>query len=376
MLTARAVSIGCTLRRMPVVISLQGAVPADVAVGLSPLAELMACLHSIAEPEHHLAVRQWLERVRAELSTESQSLIAVYSPLWTRMRCRLLMPLEPPLGLTLEQELARLEALSLDDFVMGAAPSVHGGVFDTHGLLTDRAVREAYILSSERRSFSRGELARSLFQTPERTRSGLLELLRRCAAEFFDAEWARVRHRLESECTRVRARVQALPLPEALASLSPNATVGHNPPSVAYDKLQSLRADLRGRRCLLVPSAHTRPHLIVRDDPPYPLVVHFPVENTGRQSEQATLAQVRLRLSILSDPARLSLCRHLVNEPITTSDLAARTGMTLPQVSRHLGRLREAGLLTSRRDGRQIHHRLDTDCLMRLGVDVLTSIIR
>ncbi|MER5435552.1 DUF5937 family protein [Streptomyces sp. NPDC002588] len=360
---------------MAVVISLQGAVPADVAVGLSPLAELMACLHSIAEPEHHLAVRPWLERVRADLSPESRSLIAVYAPLWARRRCRLLMPLERPLGRTLEQELARLEALPLDDFVLGVAPSVHGGVFDTGGLLTDQAVRDAYTLSSERRSFSRGELARSLLQAPERTRTGLLELLRRCAAEFFDTEWTRVRHRLEIECTRVRARVQALPLPEALASLSPNAVVRHNPPSVVFDKLQSLRVDLRGRHCLLVPSVHARPHLIVKDDPPYPLVVHFPVESTA-QVERATLAQVRLRLSILSDPVRLSLCRHLVNEPITTSDLAVRTGMTMPQVSRHLGRLREAGLLTSRRNGRQIYHRLDTDCLMHLGADVLTSIIR
>ncbi|WP_330293662.1 ArsR/SmtB family transcription factor [Streptomyces sp. NBC_00576] len=82
------------------------------------------------------------------------------------------------------------------------------------------------------------------------------------------------------------------------------------------------------------------------------------------------------RRAPLSDPARLSLCRHLVNEPITTSDLAVRTGMTLSQVSRHLGRLREVGLLTSRRDGRQIYHRLDTDRLTHLGVDVLTSIIR
>ena len=360
---------------MAVVITLQGAVPADVAVGLSPLAELMACLHSIAEPEHHLDVRPWLEHVRADLSPESQSLVAVYAPLWSRRRCRLLMPLEPPLGRTLEQELDRLEALPLDDFVLGVAPSVHGGVFGTRDLLLDPAVRDAYVLSSERRSFSRGELARTLIEEPERMRAGLLDLLRRCATEFFDAEWARVRHRLESECTRVRTRVQALPLPEALASLSPNAVVRHNPPAVVFDKLQALRADLRGRRCLLVPSAHSRPHLIVKDDPPYPLVVHFPVENTA-QMERATLAQVRLRLAILSDPARLSLCRHLVNEPITTSDLAVRTGMTLPQVSRHLGRLREVGLLTSRRDGRQIYHRLDTDRLMHLGVDVLTSIIR
>lgn len=78
----------------------------------------------------------------------------------------------------------------------------------------------------------------------------------------------------------------------------------------------------------------------------------------------------------MSDPARLALCRHLVNEPITTSDLAARTAMTLPQVSRHLARLRESGLLISRRDGRMIYHRLNPQRLMHLGVDILTAIIR
>ncbi|MET8979467.1 DUF5937 family protein [Streptomyces sp. NPDC004539] len=360
---------------MAVVITLQGVVPADVAVGLSPLAELMACLHSVAEPEHHLDVRPWLEHVSNALSPESKSLLAVYAPLWNRRRCRLLLPLEPPLGRTLDQELDRIEALSTDEFVTVVAPGVHGGFFDTRDLLTDEGVRAAYVQSSERRSFSRGELARRLLQAPEEMRAGLLELLRRCAAEFFDAEWARVRHRLESECARVRSRIQALPLPEALASLSPNAVVGRNPPAVVFDKLQSLRADPRGRRCLLVPSAHARPHLIVKDDPPYPVVVHFPVE-AASGTERASLAQVRLRLAILSEPARLELCRHLVNEPITTSDLAARTGMTAPQVSRHLGRLREVGLLTSRRDGRLVYHRLDTDRLMRLGVDVLTSVIQ
>lgn len=360
---------------MAVVIELQGSVPADVAVGLSPLAELMACLHSMAEPEHHLSVRRWLERVRADLSSESLGLLAVYAPLWARRRCRLLLPMELPLGKTLEQELAGLATLPLNDFVEAAAPGVHGGVFDTRNLLDDQALQDAYVASCEQRSFSRGELARRLVRAPQEMRAGLLELLQRCAEEFFDAEWARVRHRLETECVRVRARIQSLPLPEALASLSPNSVVRESPPAVVFDKLQSLRAELRGRRCLLVPSAHAWPHLIVKDDPRYPIVVHFPVENTN-PVDRATLAQMRLRLAILSDPARLALCRHLVNEPITTSDLSARTGMTLPQVSRHLGRLREVGLLTSRRDGRLIYHRLDTACLMNLGVDVLTSIIR
>lgn len=357
---------------MSVVLNVQGARAADLVVGVSPLAELLACLHSIAEPEHHLEVRGWLARVRAELTEELRSRLTTYAPLWARRRCRTLLPPDAPLGRTFDEELARVAELPVERFTPATAEAIHGGLYEIGDLLYDSSAAEAYIGSCERRSFGRGELARKLVQDPVAFREDLLDLLRACHAEFFADEWTRVHHRLDGECATVRARVSALPLAEALASLSTNATVRADPPSVVFDKLQPLRADLRGRRCLLVPSVHMRPHLIVKADPGWPVVVHFPVADTARD----TLAQVRERLAVLSDPARLSLCRHLVNEPITTSDLAARTGMTLPQVSRHLGRLRETGLLDSRRDGRMIHHRLDLPRLMRLGVDVLTAIIR
>jgi DNA-binding transcriptional ArsR family regulator len=358
---------------MSVVLTVQGARVADLVAGVSPLAELLACLHSIAEPEHHFEVRPWLTRVRADTSAALHGRLTTYAPLWARRRCRLLLPFELPLGQTFDEELRRLETLPLPRFVATAADAIHGGLLEIGDVLGDPATRDGYVASCERRSFGRGELARHLVGDPEAFRADLLDVLRACAEEFFADEWARVSHRLEAECAAVRARVGALSVAEALASLSPNAAVRHEPPSVVFDKLQSLHADLRGRRCLLVPSVHARPHLIVKVDPEYPVVVHFPVEGDGARD---TLAQVRLRLAILADPARLSLCRHLVNEPITTSDLAARTGMTVPQVSRHLGRLREAGLLVSRRDGRMIQHRLNLQRLLPMGVDVLTAIMR
>jgi hypothetical protein len=48
-------------------------------VGVSPLAELSACLHQIAEPEHHLEVRAWLTRVSAELSEELRGRLTTYA---------------------------------------------------------------------------------------------------------------------------------------------------------------------------------------------------------------------------------------------------------------------------------------------------------
>ena len=360
---------------MPVVLNVHSVRPADLVAGVSPLAELLACLHSIAEPEHHFEARPWLSRVRADMSAGLQSRLNTYAPLWARRRCRLLLPLALPLGQTFDNELRRIQELPLDRFAGSAAEAIHGGMVQIGDLLGDAAARDAYIASCERRSFGRGELARHLADDPAAFRTDLVDVLRACAEEFFAEEWARVSHRLETECAAVRARVSALPVAEALASLSRNATVRPEPPAVVFDKLQPLHADLRGRRCLLVPSVHARPHLIVKVDQGFPVVVHFPAEGPADGAHD-TLAQIRLRLAILADPARLSLCRHLVNEPITTSDLATRTGMTLPQVSRHLTRLREADLLISRRDGRMIHHRLSLQRLMQLGVDVLTTIMR
>lgn len=103
--------------------------------------------------------------------------------------------------------------------------------------------------------------------------------------------------------------------------------------------------------------------------------VHTPLQPSD-DADLPSLADVTQRLAILTDPQRLVLCRHLAGEAITTSELARRTGMSAPQVSRHIGRLRAAGLITSEPNGRLVHHRLSTEVMTRLGVDLLSAILR
>ncbi|MET7800512.1 ArsR family transcriptional regulator [Streptomyces decoyicus] len=57
-------------------------------------------------------------------------------------------------------------------------------------------------------------------------------------------------------------------------------------------------------------------------------------------------------------------------------ELATRTGIGEPQVSRHLKRLRDFGLVSSRREGRMVFHRLHAELLLNLGAEVLTTIMR
>lgn len=59
----------------------------------------------------------------------------------------------------------------------------------------------------------------------------------------------------------------------------------------------------------------------------------------------------------LADPTRRALFEHLCREGETTVVmLTARAGVSQPAVSKHLGVLKQAGLVRDRHEGRQTHY--------------------
>ena len=54
---------------------------------------------------------------------------------------------------------------------------------------------------------------------------------------------------------------------------------------------------------------------------------------------------------LLADPTRIRLLLLLDREELSVAELAAITQLAQPRVSTHLAKLREAGLVTDRRDG-------------------------
>ena len=61
--------------------------------------------------------------------------------------------------------------------------------------------------------------------------------------------------------------------------------------------------------------------------------------------------------SALADPTRRAIFERLSREgEQTVRALTARAGVSQPAVSKHLGVLRQAGLVRDRRDGRQTHY--------------------
>lgn len=62
----------------------------------------------------------------------------------------------------------------------------------------------------------------------------------------------------------------------------------------------------------------------------------------------------------LADPTRREILRLLRGGPHTSGAIAEHFDSTWPTVSRHLGVLREAGLILSERQGQQIVYELNT----------------
>ncbi|HSG16897.1 MAG TPA: metalloregulator ArsR/SmtB family transcription factor [Anaerolineae bacterium] len=65
----------------------------------------------------------------------------------------------------------------------------------------------------------------------------------------------------------------------------------------------------------------------------------------------------------IADQTRQHIMRLLCCEWYCVGDLAERTGVSQPTVSHHLGILRQAGLVTARREGKQVFYTLNQDAV-------------
>ncbi|TDO45776.1 DNA-binding transcriptional ArsR family regulator [Kribbella sp. VKM Ac-2527] len=287
-----------------------------------------------------------------------------------------MLPLTLPLDRTLAEELDTLADLDLDVFAEHIAYAIVGVQLGSFAdVLNEPDQQERVLREARRRSYLREELAERLFADAAGLRSNLLEALSECQSSFFDEYWEQAHGRLREASDKLVRRLAEEPLATVFMSLGPASRFERSPDRVVYDKLQHAVVNLATRHCLVVPSLQSYPHVLIKVERRWPVIVHAPVAPAD-DAQAPSLALVKSRMSILTDPQRLALCRHLAGEAITTSELARRTGMSAPQVSRHVGRLRDAGLITSARDGRLVYHRLATDVVMRLGFDLMGAILR
>lgn len=80
-----------------------------------------------------------------------------------------------------------------------------------------------------------------------------------------------------------------------------------------------------------------------------------------------------------SDPSRLSILEALRQEPRTVSEIVETTNLSQPNVSNHLGCLRDCGLVIAEQEGRYVTYRLSDDrvgALLALAEALLADVAR
>jgi ArsR family transcriptional regulator, arsenate/arsenite/antimonite-responsive transcriptional repressor len=73
------------------------------------------------------------------------------------------------------------------------------------------------------------------------------------------------------------------------------------------------------------------------------------------------LRELRRFHKVLADVNRLRICRVLAEGPATVTELIDRVGLSQPLVSWHLSKLREVGLVSARRSGRETVHTIEPE---------------
>lgn len=85
----------------------------------------------------------------------------------------------------------------------------------------------------------------------------------------------------------------------------------------------------------------------------------------------SVITAATVALGMLADPTRLRLMAHLLDGEQDVTTLTAAVGAARPAVSQHLGKLRLAGVVMARRDGRRAVYAVAGPHVQRLVVEVL-----
>lgn len=90
---------------------------------------------------------------------------------------------------------------------------------------------------------------------------------------------------------------------------------------------------------------------------------------------QSVFESVARYFSVLGEPTRLRILHALCREEKCVNGLIRETGLAQANVSRHLGLMYQAGLLSRRREGTQVFYRVADPLYIELCRTVSTQIL-
>ncbi|MCY7340682.1 MAG: DUF5937 family protein [Pseudonocardia sp.] len=198
------------------------------------------------------------------------------------------------------------------------------------------------------------DLYRALTGDPAETLDVLVAQQRLAWKALVAPLWDRMRGMFDADITTRARQLADGGLEGLFANLHPRATWASG--AMHLTGLRRGTVDLRGRGLVLVPTAFGWPNLGIgpTDDTSvaFPALV-YPMLGAARLWEPSTRPPAIVRL--LGAGRASVLAETLI--PGTTSGLAQRVDLAPATVSQHLAVLRDAGLVTAQRRGREVLYR-------------------
>ena len=315
----------------PLRIPIAGTEMARVRFAISPVYEALQAVDVLQEPGRHAVHLPWVRRARPLLAdVPGWEILAGFTS--RAVRPGVLVPPPDVHMPTLDEELETIRA---------ADPGRVRRYFDNSGAPSDRFQREFY-------------------DDPPAGLARLADVLRRVFDVLVAPHWPRMLGVLEADIA-YRARVLADGGVAAVfddlhhdVRWSDGELRLHGPGiSEAVWPFTGKEVVLDGRALVLSPSVLGWPDVCVNTKPVTSGLLHYPARAVATVWE--TRRPAPDALSALLGRTRAELLVQLA-EPGTTGELAGRLGVTAGAVSQHLGVLRGAGLVATRRDGRVVLH--------------------
>ncbi|RSN45859.1 ArsR family transcriptional regulator [Amycolatopsis sp. WAC 04197] len=296
--------------------------------------ETLFSLHLLQEPDEILSFDHWRRRIRAEI------------PAWIP----LLLELAPPRG------------YSADFLTPGRGDADSDTVIDRIMSTPRRRLRDDVACLADRRPptpWTR-KLADGDVTALRQLGTALDRYYRRAVAPYR----GRLRAHVEADRSRRGKALLTGGVDRLLATLHPR--VEWRPPVLRVLDYVDQDLHLDGRGLVLLPSHFCRHHPVTLKDADLPPVLAYPV-NSGFAWLTPDRPAMQDPVTSLLGRTRAATLRASTTA-VTTTDLARRIGLSPPSASKHARVLREAGLITTRRDGGAVVHQVSG-----LGVAVLNG---
>ncbi|MEH0467460.1 DUF5937 family protein [Streptomyces sp. B21-097] len=303
---------------------------------LSPLWETVAAVRTLADPRRQAYHLPWVRQVRPLIDDAALAPLLTLLPRTGYTPDFLTPPPSGPMA-AFDDELEQVTATPLAQ----VEAELH------------RCLR-----GPERGAPPNQELADRLLSAPAHSVAELGRLIRLCWDRLVAPQWAQLRDLLHADIALRSQQVAAGGFQHMLGELHPSVR-WHEDRRLVIATPHRITQRLNGRGLLLLPSVFVWPALTVVAEQPWQPTVIYPARGIGDLWRSTTNTSSTHALERLIGRTRARILSEL-ERPTPTSALARAHGMSPSTVSGHVAALRQAGLVTSYRVGRFVHHERTT----------------